>query len=449
MDSILSKYLVGGGDDGSETYGPMPMDPAKFVGPPLPDMPKQDDTEEEETASAPPSPIDNLIKTKALLAKSKGQAPVSPALNQTDMFSKLLGTGDDKALKDAQEQARMNRLITGLSRGAAQIGAAFNPRAHIKVDDAAYDQLSKDANSPVKDLQEQRTAESDAVKTATAKLALKNEMEMNSADSDVSKQNQMLLKKEAGELGIDVGDVSHMTAKNAKDLLSHMGTMATKEMQRQYLAQKSQESRIDKMNAHDKVVLDHAISTANVSRGRPDIQQALAGNLAVAKFNDIFDGYPDLNQVPPQKMPLIAMEAAKIAQGGVPGHAETEKMYPGSIEYKVREAWQKFNSNPVAGNAGPYLQQLQEYTNKVQSSNDKVLKNHADALVNSYKGLMTDKNNSELIKQQMYLDYGLNQAKPAKTAANAGIDPAVAAFAAKHNVSIETAQHIKDSREGK
>lgn len=167
--------------------------------------------------SVPSKPVPPPTSEEPVSAPS----PTEPS----NMVNPLEAEGlNDAALKAAQEQARTNRLISG-------IGNAADTFVHTSVgnkpDSAFFDNLRKDADIPVQDIVQRRdqlmrnmTMANNMVDLAIKKLGLENDKRINDSDSPEANAIRKLVGKYEPTLANDP-EFKKLSPKNIKDFFIH------------------------------------------------------------------------------------------------------------------------------------------------------------------------------------------------------------------------------------
>jgi hypothetical protein len=189
-------------------------------------------------------PIQNEVKQEASNIIDSTPELAQPTLAQLPPSMPAISAGygvdlSDKAIIDAQEQAKQNRLLAGLSKAGSMAGAAIASRNTINpitADTSISDQLFKDANIPVENLLQRRKAKDDELSRQAKVMDINNDREMQDPNSAVS----VALRDAAKLVGLAVPqNVSGAQLKNSGinlgNLLSaHQAAEARKAQTAQY-----------------------------------------------------------------------------------------------------------------------------------------------------------------------------------------------------------------------
>lgn len=122
-------------------------------------------------------------------------------------------------------------------------------------------------------------------------------------------------------------------------------------------------------------------------RSQPAVQQAEKDIYAGQKLTSLIGDDPD--KASPQMVQLAATEVAKMAAGGAPSMHELDGLNPKTIPSKLASAAQSAVNSPTAANAGAFLQQYQDYANKITTDAQKVITDRSGRILNSRKKLLS------------------------------------------------------------
>lgn len=321
---------------------------------------------------APEHPL--ITAGKRFAAASKGRAPAAdaslsaPQTNTiSDSIKKLLEP--DSELSDAQNQANKNRGMALLSRGVSQ---AIGGITRTKADTGTADTLEKDANSPVNDVMQKRSAATDKLKNAELQNKLQDELTKSDPKSDISQ----LYRDTMTKLGMPQGEnISASSIEKAFPAISKVLEKQTNDANR--AAMLSDKADTKKTADQDKAYTQMRKDLETFRGNRPVAQAAMDAYSADKAMALVKGINPD--KLTTQDLRMLNTELAKIASGGVPGEHGVETLMPNNLRTKAAELQNFLTSNPSDAHAGEYvkknLKYLQGMVDSANSSVDKYRSN--------------------------------------------------------------------------
>lgn len=349
------------------------------------------DSDDEETEDAP-SAGDSADETDA--SDSPATTAAAPAPINPQVAAYLQNKQD---MQSAQETARSNRLIAGLSRAG---GTLARGRGQVTAaDNAAYSALDQEAEAPVQDLlTEQKSDAAEASNEATE--------EANDPDSPKSKAIQSMIQKlYPGKFTPE--QLSKLSAADAQDVVFKPLELDEKIKEAQANHQMLRQDRIDKAQTKATDAQSKVYTTMRKDmesfRGNQAMQQAALAVLNSDKALALVQSTPT-----PQNLNLLADEMGKIATGGVPGEHGTQALLPNNLYTKVAEikSWVTGHPNASSADVSEYLQNNKDYINQVKSIAAKGLHDYRTNIAKGYKARVSPDQYQEASD-----DYGLGGAR--------------------------------------
>lgn len=189
-------------------------------------------------------------------AKKAGEAPLAPEQATVptpevafDPYGEDL---NDKALKQAQEDAEYNRRLATIGKAGLIIGGAFG---RTNLDDSVFQDIAKNADSRVKDIQTRREGKDKELSREKLILEFKDEKVIRDPNSDISSFARKTFEKVYGyppprkasafelkKVGIDVGSMmSHDADRKLRELTARIAAEARMDAKQERLELKQKE----------------------------------------------------------------------------------------------------------------------------------------------------------------------------------------------------------------
>lgn len=122
----------------------------------------------------------------------------------------------------------------------------------------------------------------------------------------------------------------------------------------------------------------------NPGRNRA-VQTAQLNLLNIANANELISQYPDLNQMPPQKVALLNAELAKISSGGVGSEHGQEALAANTIAEKFAKFKSEIGGEPNGAQVGAFIQQNKDYLTGLQKVSQAKVDSYSKEMYGSYK----------------------------------------------------------------
>lgn len=300
-----------------------------------------------------------------------------------DLLAKIYGPDlTDDALKQAQQQRNTRQAAGDISKAGNTIASALaaGRGGNIKPQNEVADDLIKQADQPIQDIQQRRAAKMQELEAGLKASDLMDHEKLRDATSAVSEAYRNMALQLNPKLA-GVPNFEQMNAEGIKQLLPMVDlsikSQVAKDNHTLAMAQKQQ---LDSGKA--KSEMGRVISTT-MNRGTP--AQASNSVLAADKIMDLFKGKPDPSQWNSDEVHLFKTETEKLAKGGIPSEAGTKALIPGNIASTFASIAQGVTGDVIGTHQGELIKNLIPYVQNVrQTSADYVRDNVYKPIMNSY-----------------------------------------------------------------
>ena len=318
--------------------------------------PKSEEQSKEDDTSS--NKLEELIKK--LLAAQQAQAT---ELNKgfTNNTVDALKKVQDEVMQDKQN-ARLTNAMNLIGTSIAGLGS----KAVLKntLDDY-YKDLEKD-------------------QTKLTNFQALTEKEKDDPKSQASLQTTALgaelLKKAGFEPNLIKGMSFNQVEKNFPTIAKMMEVKTSADARLEAAKQKAS----DKKTADQDKSLKDTQNLMEQMRGNPAVQQAETALYNAQKLDSLIGDNPD--KLSPQQAQLAIMEVSKMATGGVPSQEEMRKLQSGALPERFAGLWQQISNKPKPANAGDFLKQYQDYSNKIRKDAQGVITDRYGRILETRKG---------------------------------------------------------------
>ncbi len=137
-------------------------------------------------------------------------------------------------------------------------------------------------------------------------------------------------------------------------------------------------------DAEEKTYTEMVGKIATPGRNRM-VQQAQMNLLNVSNAQELIQQYPDLNQMPPQKVALLNAELAKISSGGVASEHGQDALAANTLSERFAKLKSQVGGEPTGAQVGAFIQQNAEYLQGLQKVSQDRVDKYGREIYASYK----------------------------------------------------------------
>lgn len=251
---------------------------------------------------------------------------------------------NDVAMKEAQESANNRRLAAGIGAGFETIARAPST---IKPDTDFYNNLSKNADSGVKDIKDRQKAKTDKLKGDLDKLKLQEQSEDNDPNSPAAAQLRKAYGKAFKAFGLDEDTMANASPRMLNTYYEKMLSSANAAEMRKNIAEINAEARRQaNEDRKDKKVADKLVKFSEAL----DPNKARGGQLALSqqRYNQAENLQGLVNKsaagmnLDQRETEDFALGLAKMLSGsGASSRAQVEALVPKTMhgDYKKITEW--------------------------------------------------------------------------------------------------------------
>lgn len=299
------------------------------------------------TTSSPtptPTPTANMFASMSGIPKpADASFNGAPNKNIGDVIQKLLGSDafTDRALADAQSQSRNNKLYAGLGKAINMMGAAIGG---IKPQYEVFDDLEKQANSPVEALMNRQKLVGERVKSSEMATKLEADSENSSANSDTSKFKREFARGLLAKIGMPMNISDNTPGAVIDKMFPGMEGMV-----------KAQDSNSNKRNMldskhGDKIYQYSTKMGEDIDPNRPrggEMGKNQARVNAGDRVETLISRFPDFNIPKIQTRELATAVNSLLTNGSQNAVTQINELVPHGLQSKASEISEWVTGNPT------------------------------------------------------------------------------------------------------
>jgi hypothetical protein len=302
-------------------------------------------------------------------------------------------------MADAIAQRNQQQAAAQIVRGAQNLnaGIARGRGPGFKADETYPDELLRQAQQPVQDIQMQQQLAEQKLMTALHASDFTDKAQLQDPESDLSAAYRAVASKLNPSLA-NVPAFQNMSAEGVKNLTPMVDAAAKAQF---YAAQRQQMMNM-KQEQMGGQALQQTLTQLNNPRPTTAVGQAKRDLYAAQKADSLVKMFPDANDMPVGMAKLYANELVKIASGGAPTLEALKGIDPGTLQEHFSDIMSKIQNNPNPANVGAFIKQYAGYTQTLAKDAKNTVYDYNNALLESEKDRLSDSRYNTLKKQ--YLD---------------------------------------------
>lgn len=344
---------------------------------------------------------------------------VSQAVQQAIGNKYGFGQGlDQQALQDAQAQANIGRLVSGLGQAGDTIARGVAGRFETPATEGFYKQQAENAQAPVQNIIQGRQG-------VAQNAAFAQSQEAEDPNSAVAKNLRDIYAPTMKRFGMDPTVLSEMSPNQIKSFmqqpLEYQARLASVEAGKQLMADSKSTAAGAKRDADQDKSLQSTQQLLESARGNPAAAQAEKDIYAAQKAKSLANIYGDPDKLSMPQVKLLASEIGKIASGGAPTMGELEGITPNTLIGRLSTVTSSLLNQPTPAHAAAFVKQYQDYANVLTKDAQKVIEDKYGRVIESRKGQLGVENYASLKTQ--YLDRFKNDNAGAGASSPAALSP--------------------------
>lgn len=306
---------------------------------------------------------------------------------------------NDAALKEAQQKASLGTLFANLGSAGSSFAALAGGN---KPEESYYENLAKQANAPVVNIEARRAAfEKNALvaghmlDNATKRMNLNEQQQLNTAGTPATNLLKSIVEnshmKDSEGKPIDFKKIPGWAEATGNDVLQTQKVLSSAEHlqalrdQLTFRAGQADRKEVIQRDTKQGKALSDATNHLENYRGNRSVQNAAEAlrnsDSAMALINST-NNYNDLTS--PQ-VRMVTGELVKIAQGGAATQGGVKDASVHTLQSKVADWMQSLTGDPTGAQLGAFIQQNKDYLQHLNNVNHKYVDDYQSATLNGYK----------------------------------------------------------------